>query len=184
MRPTKDRRRSIPNAITATRFLFALALLFLQSGSVPFWLCYGGGAASDVLDGWLARRFQWESDTGAKWDSLADVAFLIALLMVGLRHRWFPVWALWWALGVAVLRGLAYAIGWQRFHTFAALHTWLNKLAGLTLVEFPVVSAVVGTQWACRLAALTATVSAVEELVLLRIMPQLNRDCRGFWQQK
>ena len=184
MRPTKDRRRSIPNAITATRFLFALAMLFLPPGSVPFWLCYGGGAASDVLDGWLAGRFHWESDTGAKWDSLADVAFLIALLMVGLRHRGFPVWALWWALGVAVLRGLAYAIGWRRFHTFAALHTWLNKLAGLTLVEFPVVSAVVGTQWACRLAALTATVSAVEELVLLRIMPQLNRDCRGFWQQK
>ena len=64
MRPTKDRRRSIPNAITATRFLFALALLFLPPGSVPFWLCYGGGAASDVLDGWLARRFHWESDTG------------------------------------------------------------------------------------------------------------------------
>lgn len=184
MRPTKGRRRSIPNAITATRFLFALALLFVSPGSVPFWLCYGGGAASDVLDGWLARRFHWESDTGAKWDSLADVAFLAVLLAVGLRHRWFPVWALWWALGVAVLRGLAYAIGWQRFHTFAALHTWLNKLAGLTLVEFPVVSAVVGTQWACRLAALTATVSAVEELVLLRIMPQLNRDCRGLWQQK
>lgn len=184
MRPTKDRRRSIPNAITATRFLFALALLFVSPGSVPFWLCYGGGAASDVLDGWLARRFHWESDTGAKWDSLADVAFLAVLLAVGLRHRGFPVWVLWWALGVAVLRGLAYAIGWQRFHTFAALHTWLNKLAGLTLVEFPVVSAVVGTQWACRLAALTATVSAVEELVLLRIMPQLNRDCLGFWQQK
>lgn len=92
MRPPQAYCRSIPNAITATRFLFALALLFVSPGSVPFWLCYGGGAASDVLDGWLARRFHWESDTGAKWDSLADVAFLIALLMVGLRHRWFPVW--------------------------------------------------------------------------------------------
>lgn len=184
MKLTQTYCRSIPNAITATRFLFALALLFLPPGSVPFWLCYGGGAVSDVLDGWLARRFHWESDTGAKWDSLADVAFLAVLLAVGLRHRWFPVWALWWALGVAVLRGIAYAIGWQRFHTFAALHTWLNKLAGLTLVGFPVVAVVVGTQWACRLAALTAAVSAVEELVLLRIMPQLNRDCQGFWQQK
>lgn len=179
MNPTKERHSSIPNAITATRFLFAVALLFLPPGSVPFWLCYGGGAASDVLDGWLARWFHWESNTGAKWDSLADVAFLTALLAVGLRHRWFPVWALWWTLGVAVLRGLAYAIGWRRFHTFVALHTWLNKLAGLTLVGIPVVAVAVGTAWACRLAVLTGLVSAVEELGLLLTMPELNRDCRG-----
>ena len=52
MRPPQAYCRSIPNAITATRFLFALALLFVSPGSVPFWLCYGGGAASEMC--WTA----------------------------------------------------------------------------------------------------------------------------------
>ena len=57
--------KRLVNAITCTRFVFALILVLAASGSAWFWAAYGLGAVSDVLDGLLARRFGVQSDGGA-----------------------------------------------------------------------------------------------------------------------
>lgn len=48
--------KRLVNAITCTRFVFALILVLAAPGSAWFWAAYGLGAVSDVLDGLLARR--------------------------------------------------------------------------------------------------------------------------------
>ena len=57
--------KRLVNAITCTRFVFALILVLAAPGSAWFWAAYGLGAVSDVLDGLLARRFGVQSDGGA-----------------------------------------------------------------------------------------------------------------------
>lgn len=57
--------KRLVNAITCTRFVFALILVLAAPGSAWFWTAYGLGAVSDVLDGLLARRFGVQSDGGA-----------------------------------------------------------------------------------------------------------------------
>ena len=71
--------KRLVNAITCTRFVFALILVLAAPGSAWFWAAYGLGAVSDVLDGLRARRFGVQSDGGARLDSAADIAFLLAL---------------------------------------------------------------------------------------------------------
>ena len=77
--------KRLVNAITCTRFVFALILVLAAPGSAWFWAAYGLGAVSDVLDGLLARRFGVQSDGGARLDSAADIAFLLALTAALLR---------------------------------------------------------------------------------------------------
>jgi CDP-diacylglycerol--glycerol-3-phosphate 3-phosphatidyltransferase len=87
-----------PNRITITRLLlvwpFALCLLYMNAAGSGWlrWLAvaiFGAMAASDVLDGYLARRLGDESPLGRFLDPLADkllitVAVLI-LCVVGIR---------------------------------------------------------------------------------------------------
>ena len=47
--------KRLVNAITCTRFVFALILVLAAPGSAWFWAAYGLGAVSDVLDGLLAQ---------------------------------------------------------------------------------------------------------------------------------
>jgi CDP-diacylglycerol--glycerol-3-phosphate 3-phosphatidyltransferase len=69
--------RQLPNALTVLRFLAipVFAVLFLAAGDGPAWgagVLFGAAAATDQLDGWLARRWRVESQFGKIADPLAD----------------------------------------------------------------------------------------------------------------
>lgn len=61
-------------------FRFAAAGLYLLAG------------ATDVLDGWLARRCGWISDAGKILDPLSDKLFQITVLVCLAAKELLPVW--------------------------------------------------------------------------------------------
>jgi CDP-diacylglycerol--glycerol-3-phosphate 3-phosphatidyltransferase len=44
--------------------------------TLPFWVLYLIAGLTDILDGFLARRWDMESQYGARLDSLADIVFV------------------------------------------------------------------------------------------------------------
>ena len=67
---------------------------------------------------------------------------------------------------VILVRLLAYAVAFCKYHQLVARHTWLNKLTGAAVFLLPYVLAVsagVTYSWAVCLLALTA---AAEELMI------------------
>jgi cardiolipin synthase len=90
----------IPNAITIARLCALPVFLWVYSlrapeASWPAAIIVLVLALSDVLDGWLARRYQWQSDLGRVLDPVADrVLFLFlvgALLLFGVLPWWAVV---------------------------------------------------------------------------------------------
>ena len=101
--------RLLPNVLSLGRGLAALPVaIWILDGNwlAAFWLALIAGL-SDLVDGWLAKRFHWQSRVGAALDGLADKVLLfgifLALVMVGR----LPVW---WLL-LALLRDLVIVIG-------------------------------------------------------------------------
>ena len=176
--------KRLVNAITCTRFVFALILVLAAPGSAWFWAAYGLGAVSDVLDGLLARRFGVQSDGGARLDSAADIAFLLALTAALLRARQLACWLLY-AGAVLLIRSVTYAAGFYKFRTFVSLYTTLNRAAGVVLVGYPVLAVLLGQGTAAWLAAAAAGLSALEELVLVLRAWTPAPDVRGLlWIEK
>src|SRR5277367_3529562 len=76
----------IPNLITSVRLLAALVLvafcLFDRTLAVSSFVgLFAAVGVSDMLDGFIARRFNWCSEFGAKLDSLADLSLYFAVLI-------------------------------------------------------------------------------------------------------
>ena len=72
--------RYIPNLLSMLRIPFSVALPFLAGRrALAFLLCYAVAGVADVLDGALARRFRWESELGAKFDSIGDGVFIVCV---------------------------------------------------------------------------------------------------------
>ena len=145
--------KRLVNAITCTRFEIALILALAAPGSAWFWAAYGLGAVSDVLDGLRARRFGVQSDGGARLDSAADIAFLLALTAALLHARQSACWLLYAAGAVLLIRSVTYAAGFYKFRTFVSLYTTLNRAAGVVLVGYPVLAVLLGQGTAAWLAA-------------------------------
>lgn len=71
---------TLPNVISSSRV--ALAVGFLAADAVPVRLALIVVAAiTDVLDGWLARRFQAASRFGALIDPVADRLFVLGVVI-------------------------------------------------------------------------------------------------------
>jgi len=90
----------IPNAITIARLCALPVFVWLYSLSAPAasWpaaVLVLVVSLSDVLDGWLARRYHWQSDLGRVLDPVTDrVLFLVlvgALLLFGVLPWWAVV---------------------------------------------------------------------------------------------
>ena len=101
--------------------------------TMPFWVLYVIAGTTDMLDGFLARRWGVESKFGARLDSLADFVFVLAV-----GYKLFP-WlklpaALWIMIGVIALVKVSNAISsYVIKHKIEFLHTKANKLTGFLL---------------------------------------------------
>ena len=125
--------KRIPNLLSALRIALCLPLLLVDAMTVPFWVLYVIAGMTDMLDGFLARRWGVESKFGARLDSLADFVFVLAV-----GYKLFP-WlklptALWMMIGVIALVKMVNAISsYVINHKIAFLHTKANKLTGFLL---------------------------------------------------
>ena len=125
--------KHIPNILSALRIVLCLPLLLVDAMTVPFWVLYVIAGTTDMVDGFLARRWGVESNFGARLDSLADFVFVLAV-----GYKLFP-WlklptALWMMIGVIALVKMVNAISsYVINHKIAFLHTKANKLTGFLL---------------------------------------------------
>jgi cardiolipin synthase (CMP-forming) len=86
--------RHIPNVISALRILLVapigLALAHMQLGTAI--VLFGVAAVSDAADGFLAKRYGWQSELGAVLDPAAD-KLLLATVFVTLTYlKLVPLW--------------------------------------------------------------------------------------------
>ena len=101
--------------------------------TVPFWVIYVIAGTTDMLDGFLARRWGVESKFGARLDSLADFVFVLAA-----GYKLFP-WlklpaVLWMMTGLIALVKASNAISsYVVKHKIEFLHTKANKFTGFLL---------------------------------------------------
>ena len=131
--PSRDRGRLTVNILSASRMILCLPLLMVDAMTVPFWVLYVIAGTTDMLDGFLARRWGVESKFGARLDSMADFAFVLA---VGYKlFPWLKLPAILWmmialiTLVKAVNAISAYVVN----HRIEFPHTKANKLTGVLL---------------------------------------------------
>jgi len=105
-------RRSLPNAITIARLCALPLFVWLYSqdapqASWPTFVLVGIMALSDLLDGWLARRYQWQTDLGRVLDPVTDRVLFIVVVSTLMVFGTLP----WWAVLPLVVRDTALLIG-------------------------------------------------------------------------
>ena len=119
--------------VTASRIVLSVILMFLDAFSLPFYIVFVLAAATDVLDGPIARRTHTESKTGAMLDSIADLFFVFACLISIVPAIVIPTWSIVWAVIIAVIRLINIVSGYIMHKEIVMLHTAANRLTGCLL---------------------------------------------------
>ena len=125
--------KSLPNAISALRFLGAFCLLFFGVESCAFWVIYFVCGLSDMADGYLARRLGCESKTGAMLDSLADLVFVVCCCFMLIPALAFPKWLWIWGGVIVAIKIINQISALMMFKKCVFPHTVTNKMTGVLL---------------------------------------------------
>jgi len=159
--------KNIPNFLSCLRIILAVTLLMITNNWYLFLIIYLFCGLSDVLDGYIARRYHLETLIGAKLDSLADFIFLITSLTCMIRSYGLliPENIITGGVVVVVLRGVNVCITKKKFRQFGILHTVGNKLAGF-IIFFACPGAIVTGNMPLAI-IIIPILSALEETLLL-----------------
>ena len=153
--------KRLPNDISAFRIAGSIGLLFCNVSGWPFWTLYVLCGFSDMADGWLARKLHAETESGAIWDSAADIVFVACCATRLLPVLEIPAWLWIWAGAIVIIKMVNQISALFVCKRFCFLHTVANKLTGLLL--FLTIPAVFLSVIPIAVVAAIATFAAVQE---------------------
>jgi CDP-diacylglycerol--glycerol-3-phosphate 3-phosphatidyltransferase/cardiolipin synthase len=83
----------LPNVLSLLRIPLALAFPFVAASPALSLAVLAAAGATDVFDGWVARRLNQVTATGAIVDPIADKAFAVTVVVTLLARHDLPAWA-------------------------------------------------------------------------------------------
>lgn len=180
---------TIPNLLSFYRILsFPVIFYFAwtKQESVYFILLIIS-LITDALDGFIARKFNMQSEFGARLDSLADIGMYVVAIVgvMCLKNSEIEPYKVSLVLFVLLLI-LPVVISFIKFRTFPSLHLYSAKMAGccmglffFTLFVFDFFPVFY------YLMLVVGILSFVEEIAVLLILADLKSDIKGlYWLLK
>lgn len=170
---------TIPNGLCAIRLVgsFALVPLAIYDRPSAFLITYLALAATDWVDGKLARRLNQESKLGPKLDSAADVTMYAALLF---GAGWMFGTTL---LGESLLIGavvVSYAgsclASVVKFRRLPSYHTRGAKISGFLILLAVIALFLAWSIWPLRIAAFFVTLTNLEATLITLALSERRDD--------
>lgn len=131
--------KNIPNLITSVRLFAALAIIIFsvtQSMGTPTWFLpfFIAAAVSDMLDGFIARKFSWCTDFGATLDSVSDMTLYAAVFTCFLAYRpeAMTACAPIFVTGI-IIQVLHWAYSVWKHKQFPAYHSTLSRVVAYAM---------------------------------------------------
>lgn len=108
--------KHIPNLITVARMLLIpwIALALFDARYAEAAALFTLAVVSDGVDGFLARRFSWQTRLGAMLDPLADKAMILAAMVALVAAGFLPLWL----LVLLLVRDLGIVVGATYYNFF------------------------------------------------------------------
>jgi cardiolipin synthase len=127
-----DRRVSlnIPNVITLGRIIAVPVVfyLLLSGKMLGAFVVFCLAGVSDAVDGWLAKRFRWQTELGAYLDPLADKLLIVSIYIALAAKAELPLWLVIAVVSRDILIVAAVMLAWLMDHPVRIKPALVSKL--------------------------------------------------------
>ncbi len=178
--------KQIPNVLSISRILISIGLFFFFDNFALFMFFYLLAGLTDMLDGYVARKFNGKSTLGAKLDSIVDLFFytmLIAYLVTEHKEMLKPYLVL--IILVLLFRFINIIFGFIKYKRLIMIHTIANNLTGFFIFLLPILIWFERKELFVAMLVI-ALLSPIDEfLIILRSnREKINLNMKGFYQLK
>lgn len=175
---------TIPNGLCVFRAVGSLGLLPLAMAEqrTSVLVLYLVLAATDLVDGTIARRFNQRSKIGPKLDSIADVTMYscLALSILVMRRDVFVDEIAWIVLAIASYL-VACVVSLVRFRCLASYHNWSAKAGFFAAILASISLLIDGPAWPLRVAFSIVAIANLESIAITMRLTKPRQDVRSIF---
>ena len=170
----------------AVSSVFLLYFIWTRNVEVFKWLL-AISFFTDVIDGFLARRFMVSSIMGARLDSLADdLTVLMGILGIFRFQPEFLQQELPWIIILIAMYLIQTTMALVRYGRVSSFHTYMAKGAAILQGSFLILLFFL-PEWPLALfhfAAVFTILDLIEEIILVIVLPEWKTDVKGLYWVK
>ena len=186
MKNDRENIYNIPNLLSLYRLLSVPVLFYIafRDNEKLFFYIFLFNMFTDVLDGFIARKFNLQTRLGAKLDSLADFFMYLLALYAVLHFKWDELKEYQYSFYLIIFYYLLIDIfALFKFKEIASLHLISSKISGIIQGIFFLLLFTVGLikpfYW---LMFILTSFSFVENMFFLINLKEMRSNLKGiFW---
>lgn len=176
---------NIPNVLSLYRIVSVPFILWLiiAGREQAFVIMLSINLITDILDGFIARRFNMQTAFGAMLDSWADVGTYILAFTGLIRFEWnFVVEYKWGLIAFAALYLLSFLVTYAKFGRICGLHLYSFKLTGYVQGIFMVLLFSVGCiDWLFYVMTFLGCWANIEEIIIFLLLKEPKSNVKGLY---
>lgn len=159
--------KNIPNILSISRIIFAAIIIIFANDKLIQFIAFVLSGITDILDGYLARKFNCATEKGAKLDSLGDLVIITFVIIYFIIWEFDLIkWNITLIAIIIIIRFLSVIVCWSKNGQIYGLHTFLNKFIGFVVFIGIAVFFLTETFYFLNLTLWIALISAIEELII------------------
>ncbi|MGF7060788.1 CDP-alcohol phosphatidyltransferase family protein [Brassicibacter mesophilus] len=161
-------KKYIPNILSVLRIICSVLLILFINDRIGFVFLYFVIGLTDILDGFIARKFKLESEFGARLDSFADFIFYIMLVFIFTKLYSSIILVNYKValVGIVFIRLLNLLLTKLKYKKFVFVHTIVNKISGVLLYFLPVIILFKQSDIIIWITLAFVFIAAIEELLI------------------
>ncbi|MBC7865125.1 MAG: CDP-alcohol phosphatidyltransferase family protein [Bacteroidia bacterium] len=176
---------NIPNFLSAYRILaFPFLIWMIIAGQEKLFVGFLiTNLITDILDGFIARRFNMQTQFGARLDSLADVGTMIAAFagLVIFKTDYFFIHK-WGFITFAGLYLLSFLVTFIKFGRICGLHLYSFKTTGYVMgIFFAWIFLSTPPQWYYYLMVCVSCWANIEEIIIFILLKEPKSNAKGLY---
>jgi len=183
MKWLRTKMRYVPNTLSVYRISASpvlLLLVILNEADLFKWLLLAS-LVSDILDGLIARTFHFQSELGARLDSIGDMStFIAASIGVIFFQKTFIIEH---GLGISLVLGfylLQIIVAFLKFRRIMSYHTTLARITAYMQGIFVMALFMFGfQQWLFYPTVCVSIITYSEEMILVLFMHEHRSNVGG-----
>lgn len=160
---------NVPNLLCIFRISGSFVLVGVAIAQLPYWFVglYLLFAATDLIDGPLARWLDQRSDIGARLDSLADVLLGLSLVIGAFILSSDMLRGEILTVSIAIVSYIAAALfGFWKFGQVPSFHTYSAKVTHFLVAVAGISLVLHWSVWPLRIAALAIVLTNIESIAI------------------
>lgn len=170
--------KNLPNILSVCRIVLSIILIIFAKDITVFITIYIICALTDVLDGYIARKYKCESELGGKLDSLGDFVFFMVIITYFILYKQKTIEAFFVPIVIITLIRISTLIICRiKNKKIYSIHTISNKVTGITIIAGMPVYLLTEENTVIWILLSVALFSALEEMLIILVTknPDINR---------